>query len=97
MPELQDAVSDLLERLPGATKTVEELERRAHTIRNQRHLMELVIIPLVLAIVAVSVWAATSEGSTRSQRVISGPAQTMQTGGTLAPVPLKMVPGPQGW
>ncbi len=92
--ELDRALTAALARVdePDVEAARGRLHRR---IRRRRMMTSLAILPMLAAVIAVSV-VVTSAG-THSQRVVTGPATTTPPIGGLAPLPVKMIAGPPGW
>jgi len=85
--ELDRALTAALARVdePDVEAARDRLHRR---IRRRRMMKSLAILPVLAAVVAVSIVAASK--STTSQRVVTTPAPD-------GPLPVKMIPGPPGW
>jgi hypothetical protein len=95
MPELLDAFHDMLEHPPTPVTPLADIEHRARALRRQRLARKLAAIPVLAAVVAVTIVATSSR--THNQRVVTGPAPAAPQAGGLAPLPVKMIPGPPGW
>ncbi len=95
MPDLIDLFQDLRDHPPANPSPLDEIRRRARIIRRRRAYRIVSVLPVLAAVVALSVVLTSTH--TRNARLVTGPAGSPSATQGLAPLPVKMISGPPGW